>query len=218
MGYKIAVVSQKGGVYKSTLSRALATTYAAAGWNVKIADHDISQSTSFAWLQRRLERGIEPVVAVETFGTVGSALKVADAYDLMIFDGAGQATKSTAEMSRHADLVVLPTGLSIDDLHPTITLANSLTSKEGVPIERIAIAVCKVGDSKRELQEARDYLSQTPYFVLDGQIPEKTSFRRAQDIGLSIVETPFKGPKAQADELIQNIINRFEFIVNGSVK
>ena len=29
MGYKIAFVSQKGGVSKSTLSRALGTTYAA---------------------------------------------------------------------------------------------------------------------------------------------------------------------------------------------
>lgn len=218
MGYKIAVVSQKGGVYKSTISRALATAYASAGWNVKIADLDISQSTSFTWLQRRLANKYTPVVAVETFGTVASALKVADAYDLMVFDGAPHATKATAEIARHADLVILPTGLSIDDLEPTVLLANALTSKEGVPLERIAIAVCKVGDSKRELEEARDYLAATPYFVLDGQIPEKTCFRRVQDVGLSVLETPFKGPKAQADELIQNIVNRFESIVNGSVK
>lgn len=214
MGYKIAAVSQKGGVSKSTLSRALATTYAGAGWNVKIADLDINQSSSFTWLQRRLSRGITPEVAVETFGTVASALKVADAYDLMIFDGAPHATKATAEIARQADLVILPTSLSLDDLEPTVLLANSLTSKEGVPVERIAIALSKVGDSKSELSEARDYLSGTPYFVLDGQVPEKTSFRRAQDIGLSIVETHHKGPKAQADELIQNIINRFESIVN----
>ena len=100
MGHKIAFVSQKGGVSKSTLSRALGTTYAAAGWNVKIADLDINQSTSFTWLQRRLKSGVTPEVAVETFGTVASALKVADTYDLMIFDGAPHATKATADFHR----------------------------------------------------------------------------------------------------------------------
>lgn len=214
MGYKIAAVSQKGGVTKSTLSRALATTYAAAGWNVKIADLDINQSTSFTWLQRRLAAGITPVVAVETFGTVASALKVADAYDLMIFDGAPHATKATAEIARQADLVVLPTGLSLDDLEPTVLLANTLTSKEGVPVERIAIALSKVGKSKTQLQDARTYLSATPYFVLDGQVPERDAYVLAHDKGLSIVETPYKGPKAQADELMQNIINRFETLIS----
>lgn len=216
MGHKIAFVSQKGGVSKSTLSRALGTTYAAAGWNVKIADLDINQSTSFTWLQRRLKSGVTPEVAVETFGTVASALKVADTYDLMIFDGAPHATKATAEVARLADLVVLPTALSVDDLEPTVRLANTLTSQEGVPIERIAIALSKVGKSKTQLQDARAYLAHTPYFVLDGQVPERDAFVLAQDKGLSIVETPFKGPKAQADELIQNIINRFESLVQSA--
>ena len=174
MGYKIAFVSQKGGVSKSTLSRALGTTYAAAGWNVKIADLDINQSTSFTWLQRRLKSDASPEVAVETFGTVASALKVADTYDLMIFDGAPHATKATAEVARLADLVVLPTALSVDDLEPTVRLANTLTGQEGVPIERIAIALSKVGKSKTQLQDARAYLAHTPYFVLDGQVPSAT--------------------------------------------
>lgn len=214
MGYKIGVVSQKGGVTKTAISRAIATTFAADGWNVKIADLDINQASSFSWLQRRLSRGIKPSVAVEQFGTVASALKVADNYDLMIFDGAPHATKATAEVARQSDLVVLPTGLSIDDLEPTVRLANDLVGKEGVPIERIAIALSKVGTSPLQLKEARDYLSGTPYFVLDGQIPEKTAFVRAQDTGLSIVETPFKGPRRQAEELIQNLINRFGSLIN----
>lgn len=214
MGYKIGFISQKGGVTKSTLSRALGTTYAAAGWDVKIADLDINQSTSWTWQQRRLKNGITPTVGVEMFGTVASALKAAENHDLMIFDGAPHATKATAEIARQADLVVLPTGLSLDELEPTVRLANSLTTKEGVPLERIAIALSKVGRSETQLQDARDYLGATPYFVLDGQVPERDAFVQAHDKGLSIVETPFKGPRQQADELIQNIINRFESLVS----
>lgn len=214
MGYIIGVVSQKGGVGKSTVARAIATTYAAADWNVKIGDLDINQSTSFTWLQRRLSRGIEPVVAVETFGTVGQALRVADAYDLMVLDGAPHATRATAEIGKKSHLVVLPTGLSLDDLEPTVILANTLVSEHGVSVERIAIALSRVGDSSRELEEARAYLEATPYHILVSQMPEKTALRRAQDSGLSVVETPYKGPREQADRLVQAIIDRLEFITN----
>ncbi|WP_280570589.1 ParA family protein, partial [Chromohalobacter sp. 296-RDG] len=154
MGYIIGVVSQKGGVGKSTVARAIATTYAAADWNVKIGDLDINQSTSFTWLQRRLSRGIEPVVAVETFGTVGQALRIADAYDLMVLDGAPHATRAIAEIGQKSHLAVLPAGLSLDDLEPTVLLANTLVSEHGVPVERIVIALSRVGDSSRELEEA----------------------------------------------------------------
>lgn len=212
MGYVIGVVSQKGGVGKSTIARAIATTYAKADWTVKVADLDINQSTSFTWLQRRLANALEPVVAVETFGTVVQALKFANSYDLMVLDGAPTATKSTAEIATNADLVILPTGLSLDDLEPTVILANNLTGKHGVPVERIAIALSKVGDSARELEEARQYLAGTPYHVLDSQIPEKTAFRRAQDAGLSVVESPYRGPREQADALIQAIIDRLETV------
>lgn len=213
MGYKIGFISQKGGVTKSTLSRALGTAYAAAGWDVKIADLDINQSTSWTWQQRRLKNGITPLVGVEMFGTVASALKAADNHDLMIFDGAPHATRATADIARAADLVVLPTGLSLDELEPTVLLANALTAKEGVPRERIAIALSKVGRSKAQQQDARDYLAATPYFILGGQIPERDAFVAAHDKGLSIVETPFKGPREQADELIQNIIDRLETLI-----
>lgn len=210
MGYIIGVVSQKGGVGKSTISRAIATTYAKAGWNVKVADLDINQSTSFTWLQRRLLAGIEPEVAVEPFGGVAQALRTADAYDLMVLDGAPHASKATAEIGKRADLVVLPTGLSLDDLEPQVILANNLVSQHGVAPERIAFALSKTGDSPRELDEAREYLGKTSYFVLDSQIPEKTAFRRAHDSGLSVVESQYKGPREQADALIQSLIDRLE--------
>src|SRR5215203_4751375 len=66
----IGVVSQKGGVGKSTLARLTAREFATSGWNVKIADLDVSQGTSFNWQARRLQNTVEPAVAVERFGTV----------------------------------------------------------------------------------------------------------------------------------------------------
>ena len=54
----IAFVSQKGGVGKSTLSRALAREAAHNGLKVKIADLDTQQGTSIDWHRTRLQAGI----------------------------------------------------------------------------------------------------------------------------------------------------------------
>jgi len=56
----IAFVSQKGGVGKSTMSRALAREAANNGLKAKIADLDTQQGTSIDWHRTRLNQGIEP--------------------------------------------------------------------------------------------------------------------------------------------------------------
>ncbi len=72
----IAFLSQKGGVSKSTLARLIArANIANAGWNVKIADLDVGQGTSFHWQGRRLQNQILPVIPVERFGSIEQALK-----------------------------------------------------------------------------------------------------------------------------------------------
>lgn len=207
MGFKIGVVSQKGGVGKSTISRALAAAYAAHEWDVKIADLDINQSTAYQWQKRRLSASIEPVVAVECFGTVGQAVKQADHYDVYIFDGAPHATQATLAIAEASDLVIIPTGFALDDMEPAVILANDLV-KKGVPLSRLAFAFCRTGDSEREYQDALEYLAQTPYQVLPGRMQEKTAFRRASDLGLAANECKYKGPREQADQLVQAIMDQ----------
>lgn len=136
MALRIGTASQKGGVYKSAIARALATTYASAGWTVKICDLDIDQSTCHDWNLRRMKAGIEPIIRVETFGTFNQALKASssDDVDLLIFDGGPQATAGTVDMGKSVDLMILPTGLSLDDLTPTVRLANKLVDKHGISL------------------------------------------------------------------------------------
>lgn len=206
----IAVVSQKGGPGKSTIARALATAFAAAGWQTEIADMDIDQGTATSWQQRRLRAGVEPTITVRQFGNPAQALSKASACDMLIFDGAPMANKATAAMALAADLVVIPSGLALDDLEPTVALANALVDRDGVPVNRIVFALNQTGTSTLEVEEARTYLSKTRFDVLDGAIPKKPAFSRAHDAGLSLIETPFKGPRKQAAQVISAAVARFE--------
>ena len=101
----IAFVSQKGGVGKSTLSRALAREAAMGGLKTKIADLDTQQCTSVDWNRTRLNAGIQPEVAAEAFATAAQALKIAHQYDLLIIDGPARTSSGTLEIARVADLV-----------------------------------------------------------------------------------------------------------------
>ena len=202
----IGCISQKGGTGKSTLARLLAREYANAGWNVKIADLDIGQGTSFNWQSRRLQQEVKPVIAVERFGTVEQALKVAEHVDLLILDGPPHSTAGTLRIAQAADLVLLPTGLSLDDMQPSVLLAHELVNKR-IPKAKIAFALCRVGESDTEISEARHYIAEAGYKVLSGSIPEKIAYRRASDAGRALTETRFPSLNGRTDELAQSIIN-----------
>lgn len=212
MALKIAILSQKGGVGKSTLSRALATEYARNEWDVKIADMDLKQATSANWNRERMSNGYLPTVAVEVFANVKNVLKQDNQYDLIIFDGAGSADLQTLEIAKASDYIVLPSGLSKDDLTPQIKLAHELT-KKGITRKQIGISLSRVGKSERELADTIEYIGLAGYKYL-GYIKEKTSISQSHDEGLSANETKYESINELVDELIQNIINNIEAVTN----
>jgi len=211
MTLKIGVVSQKGGVGKSTLCRMIAAEYARGDWNVKIADMDAKQGTSYNWQRRRIENDIQPEISVELFQRVENALKIADQYDLIVFDGAPHSTKATLQIAKESALVILPTGNALDDLEPTIRLAHEI-AQSGVAKERIAIVLCRVGASLIENKEAADYIKASGYHLLKGSIPEKTVYRRASDLGKSATETTHSSTNKKARKLIKSITGRIDQI------
>lgn len=202
----IGLISQKGGVGKSTMARLIAREYAAAKWDVKIADLDTSQGTSTEWKLRREDNGLKPEIAVEPFRSVKQALKHASTYDLIVFDGPPHSMAGTVDIAQASKLVILPTGLSLDDLRPTIRLAHELV-ENSIAQEKIALALCRVGDRENEIKEARAYITKAGYTLLQGSIPEKTAYRRASDDGKAVSEVTFLSLKKRAEEVAQDAIN-----------
>lgn len=207
----VAFVSQKGGVGKSTIARALAREAAAGGLSVKVADLDTQQGTSVDWHRTRLHAGHEPVVSVEAFGTAAQALAVAGAYDLLIIDGPARTSAATLEIARASNLVVQPTGASVDDLRPAVREFHALV-KAGIPAARLAFGLNRIGTEAEEA-DARAYLAEAGYQVLGGVLVERPAYRQAQNMGHSITETRYQKLNAKADVLIQSLIDRV--VANG---
>ena len=207
MTYIVGMVSQKGGVGKSTLARMMAREFVAGGLETKIADLDTQQQTCTYWAGRRAENRIGPEIQVQSFASVKSALEEAERFDALILDGKPNASEQTAEIAKAADLVVIPTGQTIDDLHPGVLLAHSLR-KKGIAPEKIAFAMFKTTGSERENTAARDYIAQAGYMILEGEISVSTAYGSASDQGRAITETSFRTLNERASRLAQSVIDR----------
>ena len=122
-------------------------------------------------------------------------------------DGPPQASEATWQIAEAADLVVIPTGLSLDDLEPGVLLGHELTGR-GLAAATLAFALCRVGESQAEIDEARGYIGQAGYGVLAGHLPERIAYRRAADAGRALTETRFASLNAKADRLAQAVVDR----------
>jgi chromosome partitioning protein len=179
----IACLSQKGGVGKSTLARLIARTYAVAGWTVKIADFNTTQKTSTNWAQTRKDAGIKPVIEAEPF-IQPSALPRED-YNLVVADGRPDSDQTSLDIALLSHLIVIPTGLSLDDLEPQLAFAKELVAK-GVSPNRVLFVLSKITDSKMAIAEAREYLSQ--FRIAERSLTLKHSYQKSQNHGYALSE------------------------------
>jgi chromosome partitioning protein len=204
----IGVVSQKGGVGKSTLCQLIAREAAAQGKAAKILDFDVKQMSSVDWVRARLERDFEPAVEAEPTKDVRKALKLNRDYDVLVLDGAPGTPKRTAEMIEECDLIVLPTGASRADLVPTLALARRIAGMKHDAAGPI-FALCRVLTDS-EVSEARAAIDAAGFTTLDGELIERPGYRAAQNVGRSPSETAFRSLNAKAKQLARAILDRLD--------
>ena len=210
----ISFLSQKGGVGKSTLARAVATEAAKSGLFVMLADLDTQQGTIIEWHRQRVNNGYASVGNVKAYETAIEAIKEVDGeFDMLVIDGAPRASTGTLEAARYSDLIILPCCASRDDLIPGMQLAHDLQEK-GIAPDKIVFALVRVSTTAEVIQ-ARGYIQQSGFTVLDGCLHEKTSYRNAQNKGLAVTETAYKSLNTKADILMESILKYLKRASNG---
>ena len=207
-GKIVSLISQKGGVGKSALARLIAVEFAKNGWAVKIGDLDKYQGSTTKWKARRDQRDIFPEIAVEKYATVDRAVRDAVNFDLMILDGPAFAEAGGKTMARASDLVIMPTGYSLDDLEPQIETAYDLEAV-GVHQKKIIFVFCRAAGSATEDAAARSFLKRAKMSVLNSVFPEKASIRQAHNEGKAASEVPYLSIQKKVLPIVQEIANKF---------
>jgi chromosome partitioning protein len=202
----VAFVGQKGGVGKSTLARALATSAMRAGLVVKMVDLDPQQATITIWAHARDRYKVSPSIKVDTFLSVKDALASTQMDDFVIIDTPGGIGDAIAEIAVRATLLVQPTSPSIDDLYPAVFVFQAL-ERVGISRDKFAFALCRtLADD--EASDARAYLGGLGYTILTGDIPEHLDYRKAMNQGRAITEASQEFLIARAQTMTADLLAR----------
>ena len=198
----IAFISQKGGVGKSTLSQALAAEASKQKLKTLLADYDPQQKTSLEWSQRRKHQN--KYLTVFSFTTFKEITKQEKFFDLIIIDGPARTSAGTLEIARQANLIIQPTGASLDYLKPSVNEFHSLV-KARINKKKLVFVLNHLA-TQNEAEAAREYLTVAGYSVLNHSLKEKASYRLIQNEGKSISEVSYKNLRKEVKELVKEII------------
>lgn len=207
----IGLGSHKGGVGKTTFSRAIALAAAAQHLAVHIADLDQEQQSAFEWAQRREASGRGPKIPVDVYSTVKHALAHADDYDLIILDGPARAKAMALDIARASDFFIQPTKGVIDDMAPAVRMFHELV-KHGVPKKKLVFALHGVLAAK-EIEDGNEYLTGAGYEVLKGAMFMQRAYGDAQNFGLTALETRWESLNTEAARVVASVIRKVRRIV-----
>ena len=130
--FTIALIGQKGGTGKTTISVGLAVAAAQAGHTVAVIDLD-PQATASKWKDRRTEDN--PAVVSAQASRLKPALDAARGagVEFAIIDSAGRSDDSAMAAARAADLILVPTRTSIVELEtlPQVSDLLGITVRSG---------------------------------------------------------------------------------------
>jgi chromosome partitioning protein len=179
----LAILSQKGGVGKTTLATCLAVAAEQAGQRTAILDIDPQATASF-WNDVRAAE-TPAVVSVQPIRLAPMLKACQDAgTDLAIIDGAAVARDVTFEAARHADLVLVPTRATVfDTMSMTHTL--ELVREQGKACAVVLTFVPPQGQETADALEAIAALGATAAPVTIGN---RKAFFRAQSTGQAVQE------------------------------
>ena len=216
MSVVIAFMNQKGGVGKTMLARAMAVELASAGKSVVLVDLDVNQRTATNWADARRRNGLKPEIRVDLVDLDEEPdfrlAELAADFDVVIFDAPGWTDTNTLALAQISDLCVLPTGLFVDDLYPTMMLAHDLNN-HGIDPRRIAIVLNRKGSAVQE-KFARQYLSEGELAGADTALPEKAAFGKAGNGGQAAGEVSHKSLKEAVQALVQELLGKADAVAD----
>ena len=188
----VAIVSQKGGVGKTTLAIHLTAEATRAGKKALLVDLD-PQGNASRWAARRGD--LPPDVSPESPAAIDTVLRDAEreGYDLVMFDTAPNADRTALRAAKAADLVLIPcrpSQFDIEAIGATLDLCE-MARRPALVVLNAAPVRSRVVEESREAMEGRGAK------VCPVIVRERVAFRHCMPDGRVAGELDPEGTAAQ---------------------
>jgi chromosome partitioning protein len=192
----LAIISQKGGVGKTTLATALAVAAEKDGRTVAVFDLDPQASAAF-WKDTRAAD--TPAVVAIPPSRLQHVLKAAaeTGCDLAIIDAPPFAKDIAFEAAQRADFILIPTRPAVLDVM-AMTKTLELVGHYNKP-SAVVLTFCPI--QGREIADTEEAIRQLGAELAPLRIHNRVAYSRAQQTGLTAQE--FETDGKAADEIKQ---------------
>lgn len=194
----IGVLSQKGGVGKTTIAVNLAATYAKSGLRTLLVDAD-PQGSSMQWSEARDAEPMFSVIGMAKTTLHKDLPEIAKDYQVVIIDGAPRVNELGRAAILASELVVIPVQPSPYDIWAAAETVRLITeaqqykpSLKGVFVINRKIANTAIG---RDVTEALGTFENIP--VLPTALHQRVIYAESAGQGLSVLEVDPKGGAAR---------------------
>lgn len=218
----VAVVNEKGGSGKTTLSVNLACKLAQEGDEVLLVDADPQRSTE-AFINIRTNENLPLLFNSVTKLGDGLAREIkslGDKYDAIVIDTGGRDSKEMRQALAVADIIIIP---SVPSQYDVVVLDKMISLYDEVsvinPDSRAFIVIDKASPNpflEKKINDLRHYINDKKLenlCLMDSIIYEREAYKNATSAGMGITEFCKKGDKAFDDfirfydEMLESIAN-----------
>jgi len=188
----LAIISQKGGVGKTTLATAMAVAAERAGKTAAVFDLDPQASAAF-WKDTRAAD--TPAVVAIPPARLQHVLKAAaeTGCDLAIIDAPPFAKDIAFEAAQHADFILIPTRPAVLDVM-AMTKTLELVGHYRRP-SAVVLTFCPI--QGREIADTEAAVQQLGATISPVRIHNRVAYSRAQQTGLTAQEFEPDGKAAE---------------------
>ena len=202
----IALLNEKGGSGKSTLSINLASALHRRGKKVVLVDAD-PQGTAREWRESSPENADLPsVVALDRPELLLSSIKSLNA-DWLIIDTPAKAERMSANVIRIANLALIPVQPSAADIWASAATVKLIQSKldVGGHIDVAFVATRVSNQTKLSKEMLGGEWNEYGFPLMTQSIANRVSYAQSLSDGVSVYETADQSAKLEIDALLSEL-------------
>jgi chromosome partitioning protein len=214
----IAVVHQKGGVGKTTLTLNLAREAQERGHKALIVDSDPQRTTAEfrALRSEQTKLSALPIIELSTSTLHTEVPALANGYNKVFIDTSAGISQRSISAVKAADIVLIPTTADGPELWSAVGIFRMIQEVNAVSKEPKLVLVVynKTAANARSLSRVRkiqdDIASNFDVNFLNTTVVKRTAWSAAMDVGRSVIETTGKIHDPKAVEDLQALYGELE--------